>query len=592
MRVFGLRQRVIIGVGAAALAFLVASLIGYRLTERRFIESVAHNLTTTAELEAARIGDVLERAHEQLTEIANRSQVNARTQILAKSGEGAEDLAAALDNAAVASGEFLGLTVEGPNWTVRSESYGHDPDEPHPPFPDDSVYGDTFQTPDGTGVVHIRARIAVPGSISSDEDAWLVGEYSMRPIQELIATNAAGGDTLEAHIARLLPNGDVQFITPLRFEPDAAFTKIVPGDRSHLPIVQAANGAETVLVDVNDYRQQPSILALHPIEATGWGLVVKVDSAEATAPIDDLLRILLVGILISTVVALAAMLLLIRPILTRIKAIEDAANAVNDGDYRRRINDPNKDELGAVAKAVDVAVETMEASIEEKSRFVAAVSHELRTPLTAVMGLSSTIASDVEQFSQADIAELSQMIHSSANDLATLVDDLLTAARMQSDSLVIDNVNLDLYELTQTTIAKLSPEIVAKVTLDSDGDLGAHADEVRVQQILRNLVVNAHKYGGDQIVVRSATLTGHVCIEVCDNGDGVAPEFAEKIFDPYERAHQTIGTTDSVGLGLNIARELAEMMDGNLLYRRDEGWTVFELRLPRSTMTAGSDPGN
>ena len=577
-RMFGLRQRVIVAVGIAALAFLATSLVGYWVTRSRFVDHVAHNLTTTAELEASRITSTLDGARLQLLAIAEESRVRSATEAYALGEDpDADAVHDALVQAEVASGDFVGLTVVGPESDIISTAHDGFAFTDHEAFEPGATFGEVAGTDDGVGVLHVRVDIPLSNSAATHQ---LVGHYSMATIQQLIATNAAGGDTLEAHIARKLPTGDVQFITPLRFMPDAAFSKTVPAEMVQMPIVQVANGTETVLIDVNDYRQTPSILALQPIEATEWGLVVKVDMAEALAPVTGLLHSLLTAIVASLLVSIISVVLLIRPILVRMEAIADGAKAVNEGDYQRRINDPVADELGAVARAFDLAVDTMEHSLDEKSRFVAAVSHELRTPLTAVMGLSSTLASQTHELSYEDITEFSMMIHSSADELATLVSDLLTAARMQAGSLVIEPDNLLINELAAASIEDLPADIASKVALYADEEVIAWADDVRVRQIIRNLLTNAHKYGGEQIQVEACDASGFPCLRVRDNGVGVAPEFATKIFDPYQRAHTAIGTTDSVGLGLNISRELAERMGGELTYVNDDGWTVFELRLP------------
>jgi len=119
-------------------------------------------------------------------------------------------------------------------------------------------------------------------------------------------------------------------------------------------------------------------------------------------------------------------------------------------------------------------------------------------------------------------------------------------------------------------------------TLSSDvTDVVAEADPIRVRQILRNLVSNAIRYGGDQIEVVGYNDAGVSVIEVTDSGLAIGSRDRERIFEPYERAHVIEGTTGSVGLGLSVSRTLAELMHGSLTYSHD-GRSVFRLELPAS----------
>jgi len=116
--------------------------------------------------------------------------------------------------------------------------------------------------------------------------------------------------------------------------------------------------------------------------------------------------------------------------------------------------------------------------------------------------------------------------------------------------------------------------------------VAAHADGLRTRQILRNLITNAVKYGGDTIAVEVAAEGDLARVTVRDNGAGVKGLDGERIFDAYYRAAGGESKPDSVGLGLSVARQLARLMKGELIYRRERGWTVFELTLPLGEMPA------
>lgn len=105
-------------------------------------------------------------------------------------------------------------------------------------------------------------------------------------------------------------------------------------------------------------------------------------------------------------------------------------------------------------------------------------------------------------------------------------------------------------------------------------------DAFRVRQIVRNLLVNAAKYGEAPYMVAVTSNDDHVCLRVNDHDDGVPDSEAEAIFRRYYRAHDPAGQPGSVGVGLSLSRQLAELMNGTVTYLGDGDSTVFELLLP------------
>ena len=106
------------------------------------------------------------------------------------------------------------------------------------------------------------------------------------------------------------------------------------------------------------------------------------------------------------------------------------------------------------------------------------------------------------------------------------------------------------------------------------------ADGLRTRQIIRNLLTNATRYGGTSIRVEIDVQDGVGKLTVLDDGQGVLGMDEDRIFDPYYRSRSDVAVPDSVGLGLAVARQLARLMSGDLVYRRQDGWTRFELSLP------------
>jgi signal transduction histidine kinase len=235
------------------------------------------------------------------------------------------------------------------------------------------------------------------------------------------------------------------------------------------------------------------------------------------------------------------------------------------------------------------AREGLEELAEAKDRFIATVSHELRTPLAAVVGFSGELAEGLDGYSRDEVAEMVSLISSQSDEVAQLVDDLLTAERAASGNLTVSPRSIDLLEESRSIVDALRVDL--DVTIVGHPAL-AWADTLRTRQIVRNLLTNAHRYGGGHVRVEVSRQGGVASLVVSDDGPGVKGIDAEHIFDPYYRSQSSADARpDSVGLGLAVARQLARMMGGDLVYRRRAGWTRFELTLPAVPEQAASLAG-
>jgi signal transduction histidine kinase len=218
-----------------------------------------------------------------------------------------------------------------------------------------------------------------------------------------------------------------------------------------------------------------------------------------------------------------------------------------------------------------------------KDRFIAAVSHELRTPLSAVVGFAGAMANGVESYSAEELTEMSSVIYAQSIELTHLVDDLLTSERAASGNLTIQTSDIALLDLCRDIVESTGLDVEVSV---EGAQVISHADPLRTRQILRNLLTNAARYGGDEVVVEVSESDGFGIVSVRDNGRGVSHIDVEQIFEPYYRTQGEGSAPDSVGLGLAVARQLAVLMGGNLIYRRSNSWTAFELSLPLAAETA------
>lgn len=174
--------------------------------------------------------------------------------------------------------------------------------------------------------------------------------------------------------------------------------------------------------------------------------------------------------------------------------------------------------------------------------------------------------------------ELLAHIRRESVEVANIGEDLLVAARADLGRIRVDSKPVDLVRETRTGLESWRQGELAHVDVAGSVPL-VSGDPARVRQIVRNLLTNAVKYGGGDIRLEVGLRDGLGYIEVSDDGPGVSDDRIEEIFEPYVRAHTREGTTASLGLGLAIARRLAQAMGGDLTYEHSGGRTRFRLSL-------------
>ncbi|MEA1904216.1 MAG: PAS domain-containing sensor histidine kinase [Actinomycetota bacterium] len=211
-----------------------------------------------------------------------------------------------------------------------------------------------------------------------------------------------------------------------------------------------------------------------------------------------------------------------------------------------------------------------------KDEFVATISHELRNPIAVMLGLGEELANNYETFSDEDRQEMAYLIARQAEDASWLIEDLLVAYRDDVGRIVISPQPLDVTKQVERVLEVVERVIPVEVTGDEPT---AYADPRRTRQILRNLVVNAIRYGGSAVDVQIEQIGDRVEVRVRDDGEPIPTQEVERIFKPFETGSDATHPK-SVGLGLSVARKLARLMDGDLIYRHVEGRSNFVLSLP------------
>ena len=251
-----------------------------------------------------------------------------------------------------------------------------------------------------------------------------------------------------------------------------------------------------------------------------------------------------------------------------------------------------------INQALSEAVAAAEAASRAKSTFLSNMSHDIRTPMNAIIGFTTLAVSNIDN--QERVKDYLTKTLSSSRHLLALINDILDMSRIESGKLQLEETEVNLAEMLHDIKTIVSGQIHAKqLELYMDAldvtDEDVYCDRTRMGQILLNLLSNAIKFtpAGGTVSVRVRQLAGTVrdCAQyefrVRDNGIGMSPEFAQKIFEPFERERtSTVSRIQGTGLGMAITRNIVEMMGGTIKVQTEKNrGTEFIICLPLRVQT-------
>ena len=220
---------------------------------------------------------------------------------------------------------------------------------------------------------------------------------------------------------------------------------------------------------------------------------------------------------------------------------------------------------------------------EQRVSFVNRVSHELRTPLTNML-LNLDLAAE-EVASPGKAAARLELVREESDRLARLIDNVLTFSRVEQGRLETEIRDVDVAALIEKTVASFSPLLERRgIRLDVSMESPSpwRTDPDALSQILANLLSNLEKYAPRSTAELTAAADAEaLVIRLSDDGPGIPESDAKRIFRPFERLQGTVTEgVSGTGLGLNIARDLAEKLGGSLSLIPSAEGAAFEIRLP------------
>jgi two-component system, OmpR family, sensor kinase len=359
---------------------------------------------------------------------------------------------------------------------------------------------------------------------------------------------------------------------------------------------RSADGSSTrfrVLVDVGGVTIRTGT------QSESGMLVVAIPLTDVE---DTLSRLRLIEGMVSGAVLLGLGLIsywLVRRGLRPLERIGETAGAIAAGDLTRRVEPTDeRTEIGRLGLALNAMLAQIEAAFEERRatearlrRFVADASHELRTPLTSIRGYAELFRRGADTRPE-DLAKSMQRIEAEASRMGVLVDDLLLLARLdQGRPLEREPVDMVRVAADATESARtIDPG--RPVSLEVDGPALVLGDENRLRQVVDNLLHNTrvHTPGGTPVHVKVDRDHGEVVLSVSDEGPGLSPEMAGRVFERFYRGDPARSRgTGGVGLGLSIVSAIVQAHGGEVIAASGNGrGATFEVRLPARAEDAPS----
>ena len=246
-----------------------------------------------------------------------------------------------------------------------------------------------------------------------------------------------------------------------------------------------------------------------------------------------------------------------------------------------------------VNQALSDAVAAAENANRAKSTFLSSMSHDIRTPMNAIIGFTTLAVRHLDDKER--VKDYLAKILASGNHLLSLINDILDMSRIESGKIQLDETEVNLSDVLHDIKTIVSGQIYAKqLELYMDAmdvtDEDVYCDKTRLNQVLMNLLSNAIKFtpAGGTVSVRVRQLAGKVggCgqyeFRVKDSGIGMNPEFAKRIFEPFERERtSTVSRIQGTGLGMAITKNIVDMMGGTIeVLTAPEKGSEFIVRVP------------
>ena len=288
-------------------------------------------------------------------------------------------------------------------------------------------------------------------------------------------------------------------------------------------------------------------------------------------------------------------IVIVYPLRRRLRALEQAAQRLGDGDLSARAPQKGGDEIARVSAAFNrmaAELETRDAALRTsdalRRQMMADVSHELKTPLTAMRGYIETLRMPEVVLDEDRRNRYFETIDRETRRLERIVKDLLDLARYEHGGVVLQRRVFDIERLFENVAGRHEREaqragVMIRIHVDPQADQVV-ADPDRIEQAIENLVANAlrHTPAGGTVTLRATQADGAATLSVSDTGGGIAPDHLPFVFERFYKADASrAADSTGSGLGLSITKAIIERHGGTIGVTSDPGRTTFTIQLPQ-----------
>lgn len=320
---------------------------------------------------------------------------------------------------------------------------------------------------------------------------------------------------------------------------------------------------------------------------------VTVSNAQADrARQATILAVVLAGLASSSIA-----LVIVRSIHERVRKLDEGTRQIASGNFAYALDDPSPDELGSLARSFNQMAEKLGELDRMKADFVSCLSHELRSPLTSLKEATSLMQDQVAGPVTPKQERLLKIIEIDADKLLRLINDLLDLSKMEAGMMPLNVHPARIEEVLKHAVQEIQPLAVGKgihmVSLISPNLPVIRMDELRIQQVVTNLLHNAVKFTEREgtVTLSAAETPEGIRVSVKDTGRGIPPEAQARIFDKFHQVDPVMtGASGGTGLGLPIARHIVEAHRGRIWVESHPGGGAsfaFVLPVAHALVTTG-----
>lgn len=608
----------------AALLVITAGLVstaGYQVARDIIRDQILERLEVAGADRHAMVHSFVLQQYERANLVASRTKLRNRIE-QARDGEVTDEFMRIetqpiLRDALASTEGFLSIAIADPSGrviTATDDSRLDDDVSDLPAFQQglkDRYLGEPFLK-DGV----YRAALSAPATKTNPETGELrllgvvIVELDVQPLFRVL--NETRGFGISGEVLVGTGDGDrIRYLFPLRNGNGSGRETAAANVPAMVAAIDGRTDAAVTIYDGVEVLARYQPIEYQKKEIRPWGLVAKIDAAEAFQPLAYLRQIVLTIQMSLLVIGVAGAYVLSRGATRSIRDLTETATAIAGGETGAQVEVRGEDEIGVLGETfnrmtrelqtsyeqleerVELRTEELTAEIEQrkkleehlreattiaesanraKGEFLANMSHEIRTPLNAVIGLTEVVLrTELDPVQRENL----RTVIDSAESLLSVINDILDFSKIEAGKLDLEAVPFNLHDVVGDTLKALAVRAEYKdlelvCFVEPEIPPGLIGDPVRLRQVLTNLVGNAIKFTEHgEVVVRvhpdSSNGRLRLRVDVSDTGIGISKEQLDKLFEPFSQADaSTTRRYGGTGLGLSICVQLVELMGGEI----------------------------